>query len=105
MKLFDAKTKHGTSLAIFDYSLMYDSVVIFDLHDENNCSRSVTNDVENVIEIINIGLQGIGDRKVIYRDTNRIWDEIIIKNNQFHDFKPLNKKTLTEALEVIHGKS
>ncbi len=103
MKLFNRGLHHGTTLAVFDYEVIDNVIVITDLHDDNNCSRTVTNDVESVIELIRFGLKGFKGRRIIYKDTDHVWDEIVIKDDQFFDFKSLNKKTLTETLRDINN--
>ncbi len=89
------------SQAIFDYFLINEIIVIYDLHDEHNCSKSVTNDIDNVMAVINVNLQGIGNRKVIYRDTDCIFDEIVIKDNQFLRFNTLNEQDIKNAIKRV----
>jgi len=89
------------STAIFAYKILNNIVVIKDLHNSNDNCKSVTNDVENVIDVIaedNHGLKGL---RVIYCDTDNIYDEILIKNNKFNGFRSLNAGSLKEALIVL----
>jgi hypothetical protein len=49
--------------------------------------RSVTNDAENVVEEVN---RQYPARRIIYRDTDGQWDELVHNNGVFVDFKFLN---------------
>ncbi len=94
-----------TPQAIFDYLLIDEVIVIYDLHNELNCSKSVTNDIENVIDIINTNLHGIGNRKVIYRDTRHIFDEVVIQDNQFLKFNMLNEVDIKNAIKKMNNRT
>lgn len=63
---------------------------------------SVTNDVENVIDIIAVNTYGLNDLWVIYCDTDNIYDEILTKNNKFSGFRLLNAKGLRQAFIKLH---
>jgi hypothetical protein len=86
------------AFAIFDYGILNGVVVIKDLHSSDNHSMSVTNDAENVISVIAANNHGLDGLKVIYRDTEGIYDEIIIKDSQFAGFRLLNAPSLKQAL-------
>lgn len=86
------------SQAIFDYRIIGGVIVIIDLHSSENCSRSVTTDIGKVIEIIAVNLHGLEGRRVIYRDTDGIYDEVLTNNDRFTKFKLLSTRSLAKAL-------
>lgn len=49
--------------------------------------RSVTNDVERVCEVMFLTY---GNRRVIYKDTQDRWDEIVHDHGVFKQFKPVS---------------
>lgn len=89
------------SHAIFIWDVRDDIIVIYDLHTIENSSVTVTNDIENVIDVVNIGMKGIGTRKVIYRDTESIYDEVVIKDNKFFKFRSLNEPSYSNAIKKL----
>jgi hypothetical protein len=90
-----------SSLAIFIWDIRDDVIVIYDLHNEENSSMSVTNDIENVIAVVNADIGGIGEQKVIYRDTELMYDEVIIKNNEFFKFNSLHEHSYLKAIKKV----
>jgi len=68
--------------------------------DDLYADKTVTNDAENVIKVLNkeLGLEG---RRVIYRDTMGYWDELIHEDGEFVCFGFLRKRSLEDALEVL----
>lgn len=59
-----------------------DKVFIVDL---DNGSMSVTNDAENVVAYL---YERFGDRRFIYCDTMKRWDELVHDHGKFLNFKP-----------------
>ena len=59
--------------------------------DHNDGGKTVTNDAEEVI--FHLASRGIdfSDLRVIYRDTDGIWDELLISNNAFDRFRSLHE--------------
>ena len=55
------------------------------IRDLNLGNRSVTNDVENVVKKI---LPQLNGRRLFYRDSMGVVDEIIIEEGEFFEFKP-----------------
>ena len=72
-------------------------IVILDL-DEGG--RTVTNDVENVIADL-ASHTPLDGKRVIYRDTSGLWDEILVEGGRFASFAPIRARTIAEALERI----
>lgn len=87
--------------ADFSYNVINDVVVIYDL-DSGNCC--VTNDIENVLARIQEEIPNLGEKKVIYRDSDKIFDGVEVdKLGRFVRFYSLNKTTLEEALEKLNN--
>ena len=52
---------------------------------DQDIGMSVTNDAENVVAFI---LQTVGNRRIIYKDTQGRWDELAHNGREFTGFKP-----------------
>jgi hypothetical protein len=51
---------------------------------DSNSGKSITNDAENVVsELYHI----YGDCRILYRDTEGQWDELVHRNGEFLKFK------------------
>ena len=59
-----------------------DTIWIVDLDDG---AMSVTNDAEAVVEQV---VKDFGDKRVIYRDSEGQWDELLHHHGRFIDFAP-----------------
>lgn len=63
-----------------------EAVYIVDL--ANECgTMSVTNDAENVVAMV---AEHYRNRRIMYRDTNGQWDELVHDNGRFIRFAPGN---------------
>lgn len=86
--------------ADFEYQVLDDVIVIFDL---NMGGRSVTNDIHNVLDHIEQEIGGIKGKRVIYRDSHGIFDGIgVTRNGEFTNFYSLNVKSLDAALKKLN---
>lgn len=84
--------------ANFYYEITNGILVITDL--DLSGHKSVTNDVQNVLK--KIKAKGDLCSKVIYQDSSRYWDEIIVDSAmQFMGFRSLNEKDLGAALQRV----
>lgn len=54
--------------------------------DRNTGRKSITNDAENVVYDVNVAFPGW---RIIYRDTQDRWDELVHTDGVFVSFKPL----------------
>lgn len=64
-----------------------DKIFLVDLDLGN---KSVTNDAENVVEEIN---KNFPDKRIIYRDTLGVWDEIVIdRRRSYAEFAPYTEE-------------
>lgn len=58
---------------------------------------SVTNDVEAVIaDLVEEGVN-VDSKRVLYRDSEGLWDQILTTEGRFHDFRILTARSLEEA--------
>lgn len=69
-----------------------DAIFIIDL----NTGKSITNDAENVVRKINKSYPG---RRIIYRDTDGKWDELVHKEGEFITFKEYSEEKEKEKKE------
>ena len=59
---------------------------------------SVTNDAENVIaDLVKAGYD-LAANRVIYRDSDGIWDELVVRAGKFAGFAVLRAKTVEAAI-------
>ena len=93
--------KTYTYPADYDVKIINDVVVIYDL-DQGNAS--VTNDIRNVLSSIHQNLTDLTKKKIIYRDSEKIFDGIKINENaKFSYFYPIREKELNQALIKINS--
>ena len=65
--------------------------------------RSVTNDADNVIaDLMGEGVD-LHKHPVIYRDSERVWDRLLVVDGRFAGFAPLNVKDQGEAIEKLRS--
>lgn len=82
-----------------DYTYRLIDGEIISIIDLNLGKMSVTNDIENIIRDISVKkLLNKSEFKVIYRDSERVWDGFNIKEN---NFIYLECNTEEEAVEKI----
>jgi uncharacterized protein YbaR (Trm112 family) len=102
LKMQEAKNTTGNLFsprAEYTYTVQRGVVCIVD-HDNG---KSVTNDIREVLrDIAGEGVE-LATHRVIYRDTHRIWDEVVLLNGQFSDFRSLNERELDAALAKLQG--
>lgn len=87
------------------YSIICFSKDIIILSDESILlgGKTITNGVEQILQELS-KLYG-KDVKIIYRDTDGNYDQIIHSNFKFIDFKCLNTKNRYEAIENLNAKN
>lgn len=69
--------------------------------DPDDGGKSVTNDAENIIaDFVEKGFD-LSQYRVIYRDTRGIWDEMLVKDSAFKDFRSINERELSAALAKL----
>ncbi len=88
--------------SVFSWYICNNTIIIKELETSSDLHISVTNNIENVISIVNKELNGIGNRKVIYRDSDLIYDEVIIKDNRFSEFKCINTQSYLDAIKKVN---
>jgi hypothetical protein len=57
---------------------------------DNDDGMSITNDAENVVKDV---LAKYPNHRIIYRDTDGNWDELMYSQGEFSGFKPFQKRT------------
>jgi len=86
--------------AIFDYQILNDVVVIFDL---NLGANSVTDDIVSVLESIVKDIGDFNGKRIIYRDSCGRFDGVAITNTgHFFSFFTLNERTLAAAMKKLN---
>jgi hypothetical protein len=67
---------------------------------DHNGPRSLTNDMERVIE--DLALSGTNvDRPIVYRDSEGIWDGVVTEDCRFDRFIGLGSRTPDEAIRKL----
>lgn len=89
---------------VFSYGIQDDFLVIEDMYTEDYPTQSVTNGIERVLSLIQANT-GPLPRKVIYRDTEGLWDGVLHTEGEFLRFMPLRVKTLEEAKRRYDGEA
>ena len=91
--------KTYTYPADYNVKIINDVVVIYDL-DKGNAS--ITHDINNVLSSIHQNIADLTKKKIIYRDSDKIFDGIKADENaQFSYFYPIREKELNQALIKI----
>lgn len=89
---------NGHPRAKFSTSIHGHVIAIIDKDD----GRSVTNDADAVIACLATNFD-LAKFRVIYRDTRGIWDEMIVREGRFADFRSINERDLDTALAKVQG--
>ena len=77
--------------------------------DENKGDKTVTNDIENVLEEIRAQFKQIAMMShfslmgftIIYQDSDGYWDGVILKDDKFSGFFPIRTKSFQEAVATV----
>lgn len=84
--------------ADFSWQIVRGVVCVID-HDTGGAS--VTNDAENVIrDLVEAGVN-LAAMPVIYRDSMGVWDQLVVRDGEFADFRSLGATSLREALDKL----
>lgn len=79
-----------------DYSYTAEAGVVCIV--DHDTGRSVTNDAHNVIQdLVDAGID-VNSMPVIYRDSQGIWDQLIVNGTRFDTFKSINEKDKAAAI-------
>lgn len=87
----------------YNFFFHYGTLVLQD--SPTSRGMSLTNNMENVLQdienIVRVPLRG---KKIIYRDSEGMYDRVIYRKSGSIDFSPIRTKDLQQALkEVEHG--
>lgn len=66
--------------------------------------RTVTNDADAVIACLATNYD-LSKFRVIYRDTRGIWDEMVVRDGRFADFRSINERELDKALAKVRERT
>jgi hypothetical protein len=84
----------------YSYKVIGDVLVIYDEYDEQEPTCSVTNGVEDVLEEI-VKALGHLPPYIVYRDTERRWDEIrATTDGEFTGFNSLGETVRDEWIAI-----
>lgn len=84
------------------YDIIYEDQHVIALVQTDPTVMSITNDAEAVIaDLLDRGK--LHQRRVIYKDTEGRWDELVHWFGEFKNYKFLNAKRLGEALAAINS--
>lgn len=89
--------------ADFDYEVINHVVIIYDLNQGN---RSVTNDMEYVLSSLKSTVRDLGQRKIIYQDSEKMFDEVVVNaQGEFKAFLAIQEterdKALTRLFQAV----
>jgi hypothetical protein len=60
--------------------------------------RSITNDAEAVVADLAAAGHDLARKRVLYRDTMGLWDELVVKDGQFSHFAPIHERDVQSAI-------
>jgi hypothetical protein len=85
------------SRAQFNFDIDGDILAIEDL----GGMKSVTNDIENILsDIAKYSLVNLSEYRIIYKDSQGVWDGITLKNGRV-SFFPINETDYKKAKEKL----
>ncbi|QEE39817.1 MULTISPECIES: DUF6011 domain-containing protein [unclassified Methylobacterium] len=87
----------GHERATYTRETRGDVILITDL----NKGRTVTNDAESVIGDLVECLGDLAGKRIVYRDTSGVWDELVVTSNRFTGFRSVGVRTPEEVLAKI----
>ncbi len=86
--------------ATYGYTVIGSCVLVVD----QDRGMSVTNDAEAVIaDLAALGV--LAGRRVLYRDTDGRWDELVVSDGAFAGFASLGAMTPEAAIAMAQGRS
>lgn len=93
--------KQGAEFAVIVYDELTPAVLV--IEDLDLGSMSVTNDIENVIRKCSKSVD-LTKKRVIYKDSTGIYDEVLVYNGAFSGFRSLGGITVLElALDAVRS--
>ena len=86
--------------AEYSVKVINNTVVITDLDQDGT---SVTNDIINVIDDIHANHTDLTQKKVIYRDSDKVFDGVAVNaHGKFDYFYPIRETDLNKALSKVN---
>lgn len=87
----------GNERASYTFETRGDVICITDL----DRGRTVTTDADRVIEDLVDCHGSLDGKRVIYRDSMGVWDEILVSDNRFTGFRSVGERDLDAALRTL----
>lgn len=87
--------------ALPDYEAFERDGVVVVIDKDNG--PTVTNRAEEVIAALVLQFGPLDGKRVIYRDTDKVFDELAVENGRFAGFKPIRETELDAALTKVKG--
>lgn len=84
----------------FSLSVLPDVVLITDDFDPAHPTMTVTNGAEYIVNML-VRRRVLGERRLLYRDTEGYWDEIRVHEGRFSGFAAIRSRELDIALLTI----
>ena len=91
--------------AVFTYTILDRVLCLVDLVLAAPTAMSITNDAEAVVHWCFKELDGLGFNKIIYQDTDGIWDELVTDGSEFVRFKAIGERDITTAVQKVRNES
>lgn len=92
--MITGKFSRNISRSVYSVQVRDGFICLVD-EDKGRCIRNAAEDV--IAELIAAGYD-LDNKRVIYRDTMGFWDELVVKNGQFSDFRPIRETDLDRAI-------
>jgi hypothetical protein len=84
----------------FSLSVLPDVVLLIDDFDAAHPTMTVTNGAEMIVRML-VRRNVLGERRLLYRDTEGYWDEILVERGRFAGFGMIQARELDAALLTI----
>lgn len=102
IKRLDLKAVIARQVGIKSHFMVMKKGLFVAVVDLNDGSMSVTNDAEKVIDYLReIGDLAVPGTRVVYRDSEKRWDEMKIKDGRFDGFNFIGAMTPDEAIAIL----
>jgi hypothetical protein len=82
-----------------------DTVPGFVLLEDRGTGKTITNDAEGVVAWLAEAGCLAGNPRILYRDTDGMWDELLHAAGRFAGFAPIRAATRPAALERARGRA
>lgn len=92
--------------ASFMYAVDGDQLYIVDLYTEDHPTKTVTNDVEDVLKRVKSADVDVGRMRILYKDSEARWDRIeVTPTGKFRDFSMLPRSVTIDESKLFWHKA